>query len=482
MDKTKSFSGLLDLIQDQSHRWYSKLHYYGFRLFWLLATLQLIISFIPLLFKQSDIADFLGELVKFILVIGFFAALLEYSQEWGTAIVESFRTAAADASGRDRNLFPSDILGEASDIMEVMANVSTWNPINSMLITIQSVIVFLCFSFIAVLLAVTLIESYIVINASVIFMGFGASQWTREISITIFRYTVSVGAKLFVMTLLVTLISDSMKAWKDAYVYSAASNWTLLGLSLLCAYLTKTIPEIISGLISGTSGGSGATIGAMVSAAVGAAVVAATAGAGAPAVAGGAAAAGGTGSALGGGESGGIETAGMSGGGVMTGAVNNINASQMTGNFFKDSGNKPQSVGNPRVAGGENRFTSTSQSQAKSISPEQSESVFPKTRDIADFPKTRDIADFSKTRDIADMTLKGAEHMATFCIPGMENAANLSLNAPPTSPEYNDIQIFNYNTPQSDEVRAGDMIVKTISGVKSTFGVKSTIDKNLKKL
>ncbi|WP_375661747.1 P-type conjugative transfer protein TrbL, partial [Bartonella sp. CR127HXZ] len=242
-------------------------------------------------------ADLVGELVKFILVIGFFAALLEYSQEWGTAIVESFRTVAAHASGRSRSLFPADVLGEASNIMEAMANVSTWNPITSVLIAVQSIIVFLCFCYIAVLLAVTLVESYIVINASVIFMGFGATQWTREISITTFRYAVSVGAKLFVLTLLATLIVDSMGVWKEAYVYSAASNWTLLGLSLLCAYLTKTIPEIIAGLISGTSGGSGATIGAMAGAAIGAAAsiaaVAATGGAAAPAAAGGASAAGG---------------------------------------------------------------------------------------------------------------------------------------------------------------------------------------------
>ncbi|WP_245256459.1 hypothetical protein [Candidatus Bartonella washoeensis] len=132
----------MDLVQKQSHNWYSKLHYYGFRLFWLLAILQFLFSFIPLLFKQSDLAEFFGELVKFILVIGFFAALLEYSQEWGTAIVESFRTAAAHANGRARGLFPGDVMEESAKIMEVMANVSTWNPITSVLIAMQSVIVF----------------------------------------------------------------------------------------------------------------------------------------------------------------------------------------------------------------------------------------------------------------------------------------------------------------------------------------------------
>ncbi|QLC51795.1 P-type conjugative transfer protein TrbL [Bartonella alsatica] len=502
LDQTKSFNSLLDLIQKQSNNWYSKLHYYGFRLFWSLAVFQLLFSFIPLLFKQSDIADFFGEFVKFILVIGFFAALLEYSQEWGTAIIESFRTAAADASGRGRGLFPGDIMGEASKIMEAMANVSTWNPITAVLIAIQSVIVFLCFGFIAVLLAISLIESYIVINASVIFMGFGASQWTREISITTFRYAVSVGAKLFVMTLLVTLITDSMISWKNAYVYSSASNWTLLGLALLSAYLTKTIPEIVAGLISGSSGGTGATIGAMSGAAVGAAV--AVASGGVSAAAGGASTAGGTGSVLGGGASGGTD-AGVSGSGSVMGAGNNINASQMTGNSFKDSGNKPQFGGNPRVAGGGNQSTRTNQpqaglvslDQAGLVSLDQAGSVSSDQAGLVSLDQAGSVSSdqaglvsldqagsvsldqagsispdqagsvSSKLRNFADTGLRVSGTMASLCVPGMEGAENLNLNTPYLLPENNDIQFSNNSNPQSNEMETSSIIENTISGTSS---------------
>lgn len=42
LDSTESFVGLLELIQKQSAQWYPKLHEYGFRLFWLLATIQFV--------------------------------------------------------------------------------------------------------------------------------------------------------------------------------------------------------------------------------------------------------------------------------------------------------------------------------------------------------------------------------------------------------------------------------------------------------
>lgn len=50
--------------------------------------------------------------------------------------------------------------------------------------------------------------------------------------------------------------------WSAAYTNDEASLMTLVGLSLVCAYLTKTIPELIGGMISGTSMGGGSAIGA----------------------------------------------------------------------------------------------------------------------------------------------------------------------------------------------------------------------------
>ncbi len=44
----------------------------------------------------------------------------------------------------------------------------------------------------------------------------------------------------------------------------------MVGLALVCAYLAKTIPELVAGMISGTSMGGGSAIGGM--AAAGAAV------------------------------------------------------------------------------------------------------------------------------------------------------------------------------------------------------------------
>ncbi|KGU46579.1 P-type conjugative transfer protein TrbL [Xanthomonas phaseoli] len=283
-----SVQGLLDLVLQQSHQWSGKLYDYAIRLFWLLATIQFIWTFMPLVMKQADLGEIVGELLRFIMVIGFFLAVMTYSVEWSTAIIDSFRDAAASASGLGRALEPGDMLAVALDFGRTMVEgISVFSPAKGVLIAVCAVLVLACFAFIAAFMFVTLIEAYVIINASVLFYGFGGSQWTRDFAIAPMRFTVAIGTKLFVLTLIVGLIVQSAKEWLAAYTNDEASLMTMVGLALVCCYLTKTIPDLIGGMISGTSMGGGSAIGGMaVAGAAGAAAAAATvatAGAAAPA-------------------------------------------------------------------------------------------------------------------------------------------------------------------------------------------------------
>ena len=311
-DPSGSFTGLLDLVKNSAAQWDGKLRGYAKTLFWLLASIQFVWTFMPLVFRQADFGEIVGELIRFILVIGFFYALLLFSAEWADKVVDSFRTAGASAAGLGTSqIRPGDIFGTSIELANTIGDVETWNPLTATMVALAGLLVLLCFAFIAAFMGLTIIESYVVINASVLFMGFGASQWTREYALAIVRYAVSVGAKLFVLTLIVGLIVDSAKTWQAAYNHDDASMWTMVGLALVCAYLAKTIPELVAGMISGTSMGGGSAIGGMAAAGAAGAAAAiatiATAGAAAPAAAG----------ALGAAGSGGA--AGTGGGGAASG-------------------------------------------------------------------------------------------------------------------------------------------------------------------
>lgn len=334
-----SMTGLLVLIQNASNDWGPRLHGYAVTIFWSLALIQFIWTFVPLVFKQADFSELIGELIRFLMIIGFFNILLDHSTEWAGTIIDSFRQAGAHAASLPTSeLMPGDMFAMAVEFSRsILSGISIFNGSLNIVVALAALIVLLSFSFIAAFVFVTLVEAYVVINASVLFMAFGASQWTREYTLAVIRYTVSVGAKLFIVTLIVGLILSVAEKWQAAYTNDEASLMTLVGLSLICAYLTKTIPDLIAGMINGSSMGGGSSLGGMAAAGAAGAAAAvatiATAGAAAPAAAGalgaagsGASAAsaasgsGGLAASINSSFAGGSSAAGAGGGAVSTGA------------------------------------------------------------------------------------------------------------------------------------------------------------------
>ncbi|HBN2512764.1 TPA: P-type conjugative transfer protein TrbL [Klebsiella oxytoca] len=450
-----SVQGLLDLVLQQSHQWSAKLYDYAIRLFWLLASIQFIWTFMPLVMKQADFGEIVGELLRFVLVIGFFLAVMKYSVEWSTAIVDSFRDAAASASGLGRALEPGDMLAVALDFGRTMVEgISVFSPAKGLLIAVCAILVLACFAFIAAFMFVTLVEAYVIINASVLFLGFGGSQWTREFAIAPMRFTVAIGAKLFVLTLIVGLVVQSAKQWLAAYTNDEASLMTMVGLALVCCYLTKTIPDLIGGMISGTSMGGGSAIGGMaVAGAAGAAAAAATiatAGAAAPAAAGALGAAG-TGGAAGAGVAG----AGGIGGGGLASAINSSFAgggapAAAAAHGGAAAGLGASTGGHAAAQGASStgaRVGGSAAPQSPGTAPQQPSSGVQQAtkqagraaqgnddKDQQGAPKGGVVGSGNGFSQAANAIAKALGVMTSMAVPGMENAHSLSLGAGSSPP------------------------------------------------
>ncbi|MDF1653194.1 P-type conjugative transfer protein TrbL, partial [Pseudomonas aeruginosa] len=361
-----------------------------------------------------------------------------------------------------RALEPGDMLSVALDFGRTMVEgISVFSAAKGILIAVCAVLVLACFAFIAAFMFVTLVESYVIINASVLFFGFGGSQWTRDFAIAPMRFTIAIGAKLFVLTLLVGLIVQSAKQWLAAYTNDEASLMTMVGLALVCCYLTKTIPDLIGGMISGTSMGGGSAIGGMaVAGAAGAAAAAATiatAGAAAPAAAGALGAAG-SGGAAGAGSAG----AGGIGGGGLAAAINSSFAggrgaagavgagSSMTGAASSSVGT---SIGGSATANGASAGSRIGGSAAHAVTsrpaPQPSNGVQQAAKQAGKAAQGNDDKDQQATpkggvvssgNALSQAANGGAKMlgvMASMAVPGMENAHALSLGAgsPPPVPD-----------------------------------------------
>jgi len=494
-----SMNSLLRLIQNASNQWAPRLHDYALWLLGCLAVIQLVWTFAPLVMRGAELGDILHELVKFILVIGFFYAMLDHATEWGGAIVNSFRQAGAHAAGLgSAELMPGDMFSTAVDFSRqvLTAGVSMFSPITSVVVAVSALIVLMCFTFIA----------------AVLFMGFGGSQWTREYALAPIRYAVAVGAKLFVLTLIVGLIMQVSAEWSAAYTNDEASLMTLVGLSLVCAYLTKTIPELIGGMISGTSMGGGSAIGGMAAAGAAGAVAAiatvATAGAAAPAAGalgaagtgGGAASAagGGLASALnasmaGGSTAGGIGGAtgvGSAGIGASTGGGSGAAAkaagSRVGGGAASGSANPVSAAASPasqEAGSGLKQAAKQAGRAAKDGDDDTDQQAVAQQRQMT--PKEGTGGNGKAVAQVAEVATRALGVLGAISVPGMESSHGLSLGgtgSPPLVPgddsptpddgaEPTTQAESNIIRPTSDTARTGDIGALNVPGMDS--GVNS---------
>lgn len=435
-DGTRSFEDLLDLISQNSSSWNGRLRGFATDIFWSLVVIQMVWKFGMMALKQPDWTEFSAEFFRFSMVVGFFHALLLYSSEWSGAIIDSFRQAGAHAAGVGTKLMPGDMFGLGVKFGKTIGDVQTLNPVVAFTSSIAAMLVLLCFVFIAGFVQVTLIEAYFVINASVFFMGFGGSEWTREYAMAMLRYAVAVGAKLLVLTLIVGLIMSSAQSWQAAYnaQHDSASMWTMVGLAFVCAYLSKTIPDVIQGLITGVSVSGGSALGGM----------AATMAAG---VAGGIALAsakmGGLSGLMGGGGSGGgvadLLRSGSSGGGSGGGGYSHgFNTSPPSGGGG-GGGSSARGGTSSRTGGGSGGAPSSGSSSAASSTGSAAQSSVSRGGAAA------------VAHAATAAAVKTGGVLSAIAVPGMESTADLSIGPAPTPPDFGPDTPENVIRPEQDE-------------------------------
>lgn len=250
-----NFNDVLTEFYNASSHWQTSLGHYAIRLFWLLAFIELVWTASKLALRGSDLQEWVTEVVKYVLFVGFFAALLTYAPEWCKAIIDSFNIAASNASaaGGGHPTTPSDIFAMGIDTAsQLYAQQSVWHPGKDAGIMIAALIIVLLFAAIAAMLVLAWIETYFVIYAAIIFTGFGGSRFTSDYAKRVLMLAVTAGTKLFVLLLVAGLLQTLAQKWANAA--AAGTNpaiMSLIGVSLLGAFLCVRIPSMIGSITSG---------------------------------------------------------------------------------------------------------------------------------------------------------------------------------------------------------------------------------------
>ena len=273
--------------------WITNIWPYANTLFALLATIEFAWSAAVMALEKSDLQSWTSALIRKIMWLGAFYALLLYGRQWIPAIIDSFSQLGGAAAGINGNqgLSPSDLFTQGLNISAALmdgASSSAFftNPGTSIAVMIAAALVVLAFIAVTIQYIVAIVESYLVVSAGVIFLGFGGSRWTTPYVERYIGLGVSTGVKIMILYMLIGVGMNLSGGWLDeAAGIGTSSNpsmtgFDVMGAALIFMMLCWQVPKLFAAVLGGSPALSGGDLVATGTALVGGAAMVASVGAG----------------------------------------------------------------------------------------------------------------------------------------------------------------------------------------------------------
>lgn len=178
------------------------------RLFGLLALIEFAWTAVILVLDKSDLQGWTAALIRRMMFVGAFMALLVNGPVWIPAIIDSFSILGRNAAGVPTGMSPGDVfvrgLNVAASLLTAASDAGFFvNLASALALVLAAILTFLAFVIISVHFIMALVESYVVVGAGFIFLGFGGSRWTAPYVERYIALAVAVGVKLMVLYMLV---------------------------------------------------------------------------------------------------------------------------------------------------------------------------------------------------------------------------------------------------------------------------------------
>ena len=263
---------------------------YAKDIFGSLAVLEFVWSGAQYALRKNDLPEFItSAFLKILSLSFFFFVLIDMAPTFIPDIINSFITIGANIGGvpmisvDSPGTFVSLGIGMVVQMFNGLGKLSLGNEIGAIFpVALAALFIFIAFIIIAAQLLIILIESYIVLGAGAVMLGFLGSRWTNTFGEKYYGYAVSIGIKLMVIELVAGLGMKMAGVWMEELLHAQGVH---LGMyfdiamgSVLFAALAMMVPSLAGSFMNGAPSLSLGNMGAA-GAAVAGGVVAAGAGA-----------------------------------------------------------------------------------------------------------------------------------------------------------------------------------------------------------
>jgi type IV secretion system protein TrbL len=240
-------------------KWYGPLQDAARNLLMGLAVISYSWKAMFLVIRQADIQEFLVELLRMVMFTGFFAYLILEAPKLMEYLIAGWVWLAGAATGTQWDVSVWQILERGLYLGDQIFDQGVWYDGSGIIYAFLAVIVIVIYAIIAAFTFFVIAEMYVITAAGIILLGFGSTEWTREYAMRYLTYCMSIGAKMYVMFLVLGAGEGMINEWAVQMVASEDPSGILglIGVLLILVILIKMIPDAMAGIINGTSIGSG---------------------------------------------------------------------------------------------------------------------------------------------------------------------------------------------------------------------------------
>jgi len=261
-------SQILQQYQSQQIAWFGAVQASATKLFTLLAGIEVAWTLTLVVLERADFQSLAATLIRKIMWIGIFYALLINGQNWIPWIIQSFGILGQRAAGVNGTIAPSNVLSMGLNIFGALLSGASnagflTNFGTAVSLVLAAFVTLLAYVLITIQFVAAMVESYIVIAAGFIFLGFGGSRWTVPYVERYIGLAVSIGVKLMTLYLLIGVGMNLSNGWLNAATQVANSQapamsaGDIAGACVIFMALCWMSPKLISGVIGGSPAFSG---------------------------------------------------------------------------------------------------------------------------------------------------------------------------------------------------------------------------------
>jgi type IV secretion system protein TrbL len=255
-------SQILQQYRGQELAWFQAVQGSATKLFSLLAGIEVAWTLTLVVLERSDFQSVAATLIRKIMWIGIFYALLINGQNWIPWIIQSFGILGQRAAGVNGSIAPSNVLTMGLNIFgSLLSGASNagflTNFGTAVSLVFAAFVTLVAYVIITIQFVAAMVESYIVIAAGFIFLGFGGSRWTMPYVERYIGLAISIGIKLMTLYLLIGVGMNLSNGWLAAAgqvpnsPMPAMSAGDIAAACIIFMALCWMSPKLISGVIGG---------------------------------------------------------------------------------------------------------------------------------------------------------------------------------------------------------------------------------------